>query len=104
MSPKPPDDIDRDILAVRRLLAAVRRHDSGDRSDDDPAQCCMVNFKPDWLEAGRAVVRLEKRLADRADLLAALIEIRDLLGYEWLRPEFNAARAAIAKAEGQGTG
>lgn len=35
----------------------------------------------------------------RDELLVALKGIRDMIGYEWLREEFNEARDAIEKAE-----
>lgn len=59
--------IDPDTIAIRVLLNTVRMHDDleDDNLEDHPAQCCMMSFQKEWLEAGKALIRLEKRLKNQ---------------------------------------
>jgi len=43
--------------------------------------------------------RIGELTAQRNELLTALKGIRDLMGYEWLREEFNEARDVISRVE-----
>jgi len=58
--------MDSDIYAVRKLLAEVRKHDNycdhAESIEYDPALNCMVSFRKELLEAGKALVRIEARL------------------------------------------
>ena len=58
----------------------------------------LVDPEASTLEAHPKFSRIAEQ---RYELLAALKGIQDMIGYEWLREEFNEARDAIAKAEAQ---
>jgi len=49
----------------------------------------------------KAAEQIDQLTAQRDQLLAALEGIKELMGYEWLRPEFEQADAAIKAAKGE---
>lgn len=82
------NNIDPDVLAIKQLLVEVRQHDSGDGGDDDPAQCCMVNFSKDWREAWPALGRIDQRLKNAS---ARNTRQTDIL--QWANDTFGVATA-----------
>lgn len=77
------------------LLSGSENH-KGFRVGDKFLIAKVIPVDQDGAE-GEANARL---IAASPDLLKALEGIRHLVGYEWLLPEFDQARDAIAKATG----
>lgn len=90
--------------AMRDLCKALDQRDRAERALTR-AGWTYTEGAEEWKpplgpSASPLLEKIEQLTAQRDQLLAALEGIKELMGYEWLRPEFEQADAAIKAAKG----